>query len=112
MITHIRRGKIKAFHLPVSLSGRHADRAWSNWFVLRSEAVKAKFYRLGEEDRGSRVFSPGADAWILRARDELGMTFEAIGRTMKIGKRSNKTNPTIMYRYHQLKGRNPIDLTR
>ena len=77
----------------------------ANHFVLRSDAVRATFYTgKGSQKKISR-FSPAADAWILKARDELGMTFIAIGRTMKIGKHSyaGRTNPTIAYRYHQLK---------
>jgi hypothetical protein len=104
-------GRLPSFRLPVSLGGRHPERGWSNHFVLKSEALKVKF----QKGRGNHLpckFTPAADAWLLKARDELGMTFVHIGRTMKIGseKKNHKTgtsmsNPTISYRYHQLKAR-------
>jgi len=109
---YIKHGRLPSFRLPVSLGGRHEGRVWSNHFVLKSDALQVKFYKMGRGvfDRYRSQFTPAADAWILRARDELGMTFVHIGRTMKIGaeKRNPKTgtatsNPTISYRYHQLK---------
>jgi hypothetical protein len=103
-------GRLHSFHLPVSLGGRAHDRGWSNHFVLRSEAIAVKFFKRGKGNFERSQFTPAADAWLLKARDELGMTFVAIGRTMKIGaeKQNPKTgtassNPTISYRYHLLK---------
>lgn len=97
------RGTLHSFRLPVSLGGRDHNRYWSNHFVLKSEAVRAVFYR-GKGNHKRCIFTPAADAWLLKARDELGMTFIEIGRTMKIGKvKHHGTNPTIAYRYHQLK---------
>jgi hypothetical protein len=104
-----KRKLIRSFHLPVSLGGRHPERGWSNHFVLKSEAIGVTFLR-GTGNHKPSKFTPAADAWILKARDELGFTFVHIGRTMKIGseKKNHKTgtsmsNPTIAYRYHQLK---------
>lgn len=109
---YIKHKRLRSFHLPVSLGGCHAARAWSNHFVLKSDAIQVRFYKMGKGvfDRYRSQFTPAADAWLLKARDELGMTFVHIGRTMKIGseKCSRKTgtatgNPTISYRYRQLK---------
>lgn len=108
---YIQLGRIQAYRLPVSLGGRHENRYWSNWFVLRSEALKPGLVFVRRKDIKSRNdpyqrrFTPAADAWILKARDELGMTFIAIGRTMKVGKWSydDRTNRLIAYRYQQLK---------
>ncbi len=101
----IRRGQLPSFHLPITLSGRHWHRAWSYHYVLRSDALRAKFVTGKGGNRKISKFTPAADAWILKAHDELRMTFVAIGRTMKIGKWSyhHRTNPIIAYRYRQLK---------
>jgi hypothetical protein len=101
----IYRGRLRSFRLPVSLGGRHANRAWSYHYVLKSDAMRVTLYTgKGSQKKISR-FTPAADRWILKARDELGMTFIEIGRTMKVGKRSyfGRTNPIIAYRYRQLK---------
>jgi hypothetical protein len=102
-------GRLHSFHLPVSLGGRQHNRAWSNHFVLKSEAIQVRFHK-GQGNHKPCLFTPAADAWLLKARDQLGMTFVHIGRTMKIGseKKNHKTgtsisNPTIAYRYHLLK---------
>jgi len=105
--------RLPSFRLPVSLGGRHPERGWSNYFVLKSVALQVKFNKRGKGhfDYPSQ-FTPAADRWLLKARDRLGMTFVHIGRTMKIGseKKNHKTgtsmsNPTISYRYYQLKAR-------
>jgi hypothetical protein len=103
--------RLPSFRLPVSLGGRDLNRKWSNHFVLKSEALKVTF-RKGRGNHLPCKFTPAADAWLLKARDELGFTFVHIGRTMKIGKekKNHKTgtsmnNPTISYRYHWLKAR-------
>ena len=99
---YIKRGELPSFRLPVSLGGRHENRKWSNHFVRKSDVLELKIYTF--QNMRSR-WTPAADAWILKARDKLGMTFTEIGRTMKIGKYSHhsRTNPTIMIRYRQLK---------
>jgi hypothetical protein len=104
--------RLRSFHLPVSLGGRNHDRGWSYHYVLKSEAIRVKFFKKGKGHFDRSQFTPAADAWLLKARDELGMTFVHIGRTMKIGaeKYNRKTgsaccNPTIAYRYRQLKAR-------
>ena len=106
-------GRIQAVQLDVSLGGRHPGRYWSNWYVKRSEATKPGLVFVCRDDIKSdndpyqRKFTPAADAWILRAREELGMTFTQIGLTMKVGKRKypGRSNPVIRCRYHVLKKR-------
>lgn len=108
---YIKLGRIDAYRLPVSLGGRHENRYWSNWFVLKSEDTKEDLVWVrrkdikGGNDPYQQPFTAAADAWILRARDELGMTFVAIGRTMKVGKwkYEGRGNPIIGYRYRKLK---------
>lgn len=99
---YIQRGELPSFRLPYSLGGRHTNRYWSNHFVKKSDVLTLRVYH--HDDMRSR-WTPGADAWILKARDQLGMSFIEIGRTMKIGKWTyhSRTNSTIMNRYHQLK---------
>ena len=41
----IYRGEIPAVRLPVSLGGRDHNRRWSNWFVKKSDALKAHFVK-------------------------------------------------------------------
>jgi len=102
ILTQIQHGNLRsAVQLPLSRSGRHADRKWSNWFVLKSEVTAFRIPRKG--DLRSRAFTPAADRWILRARDKLGMSFVAIGRTMKRGIIKDRGNGLIAWRYHQLK---------
>jgi hypothetical protein len=101
----IYRGRLRSFHLPISLGGRHPNRSWSYHYVLKSDAIRVTLYTgKGSQKKISR-FTPAGDAWILKARDELGMTFIEIGRTMKVGKKYylGRTNPIIAYRYRQLK---------
>jgi hypothetical protein len=103
----IYRRTLKSFHLPVSLGGRNVDRGWSNHFILKSVAVHAIFLHRGDA-RMACPFTTAADRWLLKARDELGMTFVHIGRTMKIGKekigsRGTRSNYMIGHRYHLLK---------
>jgi hypothetical protein len=97
---YIKLGYLPAYRLPISLGGREHDRKWSYWFVLRSHALEVKFINHNAQS----AFTPRADAWILKAHDELGMTFNHIGLTMKIGKPlPGGSNKAIVYRYRQLK---------
>lgn len=112
ILRYVKLGRIHSFRLPVSLGGRHEDRKWSNHFFLRSEAVNLQFCKgkgcAKKSQHYQQRFTPRADAWLLKARDELGMTFLAIGRKMKIGNEKvsglakTRTNPTIAYRYRTL----------
>jgi hypothetical protein len=113
IVRQAKLGRIESYRLPVSLGGRHGDasRKWSNHYFLKSAVVKLEIchgkgcYR---KNIKSTKFTARADAWLLKARDELGMTFVEIGRTMKIGHVSlcngrARTNKTIGYRYKTLK---------
>lgn len=103
---YIQLGRIRARQTTVSLGGRHADMSWASWFVLKSEATRPDlvFVKKGRGAPGmSRSFSARADAWILKARDELGMTFRAIERTMKIDRK--KCGSVVSARYYRLKGK-------
>ena len=104
-------GRIQSFHLPMSLGGRHGNgnRKWSNHFVLKSDVEKMKVVHKTRNTPWEDLFTPGADRWLLKARDKMGMTFVHIGRTMRIGKAKRSpdgrsgTNYIIAGRYHYLK---------
>lgn len=100
--------RIKAYCPPISRGGRHKERKWAPWFVLKSEATRPDlvFYRrkgVPGEPRG-RNFTPAADAWILRARDVFGFSWARIARLMG-GKRRQAPNAwTVKMRYDHLVG--------
>jgi len=95
----IARGEIRSYRPEYSLGGRDFGNTWRNHFVLKSEATRADLVFI--KGRGkwafSKNFSPGFDAFLLRARDELGLEFQVIARMMKAKKKS------VMYRYWRLK---------
>jgi hypothetical protein len=111
VLRYVKLGRIESFRLPVSLGGRDHNRKWSNHFYLKSVVVPLRFtFGKGNQELSkAQKFTPRADAWLLKARDELGMTFVHIGRTMKIGKEKvsphggGRSNPTISRRYRILK---------
>lgn len=100
-------GRLKSFRPPVSLSGRHKDRKWGNHFVLKSDAIKVKFYRMGQAGASIKEtvnkFTPAGDAFLLKARDVMKLKFTDIGYMMKIGKNSDNMNDAVARRYHFLK---------
>lgn len=63
-----------------SMGGRHKDPFWLNWFVKKSDALKAEFIR-GRGQGGECRFSPRADAWMLKAY-RMGWSYQAINRSM------------------------------
>ena len=74
----IRHGYLRGVQPEYSIGGRHADRYWKLWRVLRSDAIA-----LVPPTRSSRSqFTPAGDAWILHAHDELGMGWRDIARSM------------------------------
>lgn len=102
---YIQRGELPSFRLPYSLGGRHENRYWSNHFVKKSDVLKLKIY---SRQHMRSQWTPAADAWILKAFEQLGLTHTQIGRTMKCGgesldARGNPQNKKIAYRYSQLK---------
>jgi len=78
---YIHLGRIHSFRLPVSLGGRHAVRAWSNHFVLRSEATRADLHFVRRGDDMSTL-TPRGRAWLEKAL-ALGWNASQIGRSMK-----------------------------
>lgn len=92
----IRHGKIPGYCPAYSLGGRDLGNKWRYWFVKKSDALAARFPRYGD----ARKYTPAAEAWILRARDDLGLSWSAIGRSMKRGPEG------IRRRYQRLKGWN------
>ena len=85
--THIQKGLLPAVR-------------WGNWWVRKSDAVNHAFYS-GETRYKARrrQYSPRADVWILRARDELEMSFPKIAMRMK----GDWTPQQVQHRYKQLK---------
>lgn len=93
----IYRGEIPAVRLPVSLGGRHENRGWSNWFVKKSDAVRAHFVK----GRGIQNWqpTPRAVAFMKKAWRQ-GMNFSEICRMMG--------NPVIAWTLRQYMVRNGI----
>lgn len=95
VVRHIRYLRtLPGFCLPVSKGGRHNNRRWANWYVRKSDAIAHHFHKQGAD---MTRFTPRADAWVLRARDELHMPYYQIGRTM------HRSGTTIKNRYAYLK---------
>lgn len=102
---YIKLGLLRARQPEFPLGGRDFGNGWRNWFVLKSEALRCpRFKRRGED---LARFTPRADAWILRARDELHLPWEVIGRLMGSPRRG-KTGPTgttVHGRYQRLQAK-------
>lgn len=75
---------LPAVQVETSLSGRHKDPFWLNWFVKKSDAVKAEFIR-GRGNGHVIKFTPRAEAWMLKAYMEFKMPYEVIARSMRKG---------------------------
>jgi hypothetical protein len=74
------------------LAGRIPAIRWGNWFMKRSDIIE---YRFKHKTGTVKTWSPGADAFLLRAK-ELGLELETIGRMMKW------PSKMAYYRYHCL----------
>jgi hypothetical protein len=72
---------------------------WGNWWIKRSDALNRPFYPGKGRSTGKDHWPPRADAFILRARDELRLPYAVIGRMMKWPEKR------VMYRYYTLKGK-------
>jgi hypothetical protein len=98
--------RIKACCPPISRGGRHATRRWAYWYVLKSEATRPDlvFYRAkgvpGEPRKAN--FTPRADAWIMRARELYGWSWNRIARSMGGKRRKAPNGWTIKMRYDHL----------
>jgi hypothetical protein len=95
-----KHGRLKTVQPKCSLSGRHLTRAWSNHFVLRSEATRPDLTFPTRKDSNRRIFTPRAQAWIVHAHDDLGLKYEEICRTMKL---NLKKTSHLGYYYHRIK---------
>jgi len=95
IVRQILLGKLPAVQPPVSLGGRHPQRRWKVWFIKRSDAEQIRVPRHGMD---LSKFTPRADAWVLRAREELGLSWSAIARTMGV------CHETVRSRYDRLRG--------
>lgn len=69
---------------------------WGNWRVLKSDAL-AYPWRIGKGSNVKYTWSDSADDFLLRARDEMGLSYMAIGRMMKI------SGEIVRLRYLRLK---------
>jgi hypothetical protein len=84
-------------------SGKLDGTQWGNWYLKKSDVVNYVFYTGKGAYRAAQMavtdWTPRADAWILRANDELGMTYAEIAGRMK----GAWTAKRVCYRYGQLK---------
>lgn len=102
---YIQRGELPSFRPDICLSGRHPDRTWGFHFVKKSDVLALQIYT---RKHMRSHWTPAADAWIVKAFEELGLTHAQIGRTMKCGgesldARGNPQNKKVSYRYQLLK---------
>lgn len=78
---YLQLGRLHGCRLQFSLGGRHPNRYWSNWKVLRSEATRPGFrFRHYGEDLST--ITPRGKGWLRRAL-KMGLSSREIGRTMK-----------------------------
>ena len=73
-----KQGRLAGAQPAVSRSGRHKNRVWANWYVRRSNALKARFYKRAQETWQP---TPRALEWMLKARG-MGWSYTAIARSM------------------------------
>ena len=100
---YLKFATITGYRLPVSLGGRHQDRKWSYWRILKSEATRPdlKFIRRGDDQSS---FTARGDAWILKAVAQK-IPLSVIGRMMGGRKTKGYTGTTILYRWRKLTGK-------
>lgn len=87
---YIKLGRIKGVQCDVSKGGRHADRRWTYWFVLKSDAVKINFVR-GQGSNTAWKPTPRQVKWMRKAY-KMKWSYNAILRSMK----ENVTGTTLM----------------
>lgn len=94
VMTHIKRGLLPGVQVKMSLGGRHEDPAWLNWFVKKSDAIQHIFWT---RENPRPPLTPRCAAWIVRARDELGWSWDRIGRSLgsHTWKRKRTTGPGV-----------------
>jgi hypothetical protein len=77
----IKLGRVKGVQCQVSKGGRHAERRWTYWFVLRSDALKLEFVR-GQGSNTAWKPTPRQVKWMRKAF-KMGWSYNAILRSMK-----------------------------
>lgn len=78
---------------------------WGNWWIRKSDLLQVRIVKGkgGWREKMEEVYySARADAWILRARDELGLTWQEVAARMGNPQWDKKS---VRYRYTVLKGR-------
>lgn len=79
VLNHINRGLLPGVRVEMSRAGRHADPKWLNSFVRKSDAIKHVFWTMQNK---RPCLTPRAEAWIMHARDVLGLNWTQIGARM------------------------------
>jgi len=76
----IKRKQLPATQTRISRGGRHQERAWTYWFILKSDAINAHFVK----GKGFTGWQPSkrATQWVKKAR-AMGWGWTAIKRSMK-----------------------------
>lgn len=76
----IQRGRLPAITTKISRGGRHKERAWTYWYILKSDAMKASFVK----GKGFTGWQPTDRAiqWVKKAL-AMGWGWTAIKRSMK-----------------------------
>ena len=92
----IKFGWLPAVQTAFSPNGRHKTRRWAPWFVLRSDALAFTFIT---RKKPKKRFSKATEAWIVKARDEMGWSFMAIGRSTK-----HHSGELVRRHYYKMKG--------
>jgi len=101
VLRYIKTNRLPAIQPKYSVGGRHHERGWKFWFMLRSDVINTKIWSKtnGMKFNLDMEFSPKADEFLVRAVDKLGYNSYEVGRLMK------KKRSTIIQRYHQLTNR-------
>jgi hypothetical protein len=102
---YLKRGRLKGVQAEYSIGGRELDRHWRYWFILRSDALA---FTVPTRRNRSQI-TPAGEAWILRARDELHLSFVQIAHSMNPRRlrpgRRMITDGMVWQRYKVLKGK-------
>lgn len=99
---YIKAGKLKAHRPEHCLGGRDFKDTWRYYFVLESEATRPDLFFVRKADiyKIAPSFTPRADAFLLKARNEMGKRWADIARMMK------RDDQSIRNRYRRLEALN------
>lgn len=94
----IKRKTLPAVKTKISRGGRHKNRAWTYWFILKSDAINARFIK----GKGFAGWQPTDRAiqWVKKAR-AMGWGWTAIKRSMK----SHLTPTALKYNFSKRFGK-------